>query len=203
MEPLTAIALGGASLLGQSSANRSNIKMAREQMQHQTRSQFRAQGFNEKEAALNRDFQERMSSTAYQRAIGDMKKAGINPMLAYMKGGADTASGSAASISPTQGAKAEVSNVIAPFVDTMSSALGMSKMTAEINKIVADTRKSGAQANILGPVSRIATSVENVVDKILDAMEEKIEVPTKATGAEIYQGFKQKIFGSPGATGQW
>lgn len=53
-----------------------------------------------KESALNRSFQSDMSGTAYQRAMLDMKKAGLNPTLAYMQGGASTPSGSQATVAP-------------------------------------------------------------------------------------------------------
>lgn len=61
------------------------------------------------EAEKNRQFQERLSSSAYQRAMQDMKKAGLNPALLY--GGAKPASTASGAIAGTAGAGASASPV--------------------------------------------------------------------------------------------
>lgn len=61
-------------------------------------SQKAAMQYNSAEAAKNRQWQQEMSSTAYQRAMADMRAAGLNPILAYQQGGASTPNGSYASI---------------------------------------------------------------------------------------------------------
>lgn len=74
-----------------------------------------AMNFNSTEAMKNREWQEQMSNTAYQRAVEDMKKAGLNPILTFQNGGASTPGGSAGTISGA--------NMGAPS----SSALGVSR----------------------------------------------------------------------------
>ena len=76
-----------------------------------------AMQYNSAEALKNREFQEKMSNTAYQRAVEDMKKAGINPILAFANGGASTPGGSGATIT---GASMGMPSASALGVSTMS-----------------------------------------------------------------------------------
>ncbi len=123
-------AVGGVfSALGARRANKRAIRFAREQMA----------------------FQERMSSTAHQREVKDLRKAGLNPIL--------SATGGSGASTPA-GATATQSDIITPAI---SSAVALRRANQEIKNLQATEKQIGATTRRIEaqipPIALIGESV--------------------------------------------
>lgn len=90
---------GGASLLGGIFSSKTAKDNTQANIAAQQAAQEDTQAFNAEQAAINRQWQEQMSNTAYTRSRHDLENAGLNPMMMFGSGGpASTPTGSSASV---------------------------------------------------------------------------------------------------------
>lgn len=113
--------------IGQQETNEANQQIAE-----------RNSAFNAEQAGLNRDFQERMSNTTYQRAVASMSAAGLNPMLAYHQGGASTPGGGQATAAQTH-----------PMQSPIQAAIQSAGQVSQIQLNEAQADRQQAEADLV------------------------------------------------------
>lgn len=167
----------------------------------------RNRAFQAGEAGLNRSFQERMRNTEWQSAVADMESAGINPALAYARGGASSPSGAMAG-----GSQA------APARDSVSSAMQAVRMRQDMEltkQTIAKTTADAEAARSLADRERVRNigygfqrrdgalaidfQMPGLIDETRAGIAERMSAASRADamaritgmGGQVAQGFEQ------------
>jgi len=161
-------AIGGSlvgGLLGNKGAadqNSANAAIAARRNEMEIQEAAKARDFSRAEAITNRSFQERMSNSAVTRRMSDLKKAGINPLLAG-KFDATTPAGSIGATAKANAHGYEAKNKLEKAAEGASNALAMRQAVANIENIEANTDLTKNKTGITEPLNRMMNILDNII----------------------------------------